>query len=206
MAKRSWSGQLNLLGYLCRMGKLQARAMGRKTVQEFRSADKTPVVLVLDNIRSMHNVGAVFRIADAFLLRGVFLCGFTPRPPHRDIHKTALGATETVPWQYFSKTREAVQFLRENGYHLWAAEQATGSLRLDQFLPGDALPLGIILGNELSGVDPELLSQVEGCLEIPQSGMKHSLNVSVSAGIIAWDLFRKIGLEQPAAPLNLPLP
>ncbi|HUX83639.1 MAG TPA: RNA methyltransferase [Chitinophagaceae bacterium] len=188
------------------MRKLQGIALKRKTVPEFRSADKTPLVLVLDNIRSMHNVGAVFRIADAFLLRGIFLCGFTPRPPHRDIHKTALGATETVPWQYYPKTIGAVRFLQESGYHLWAAEQATDSLRLDQFRPGEALPLGIIFGNELSGVDPEVLELVEGCLEIPQAGMKHSLNVSVSAGIIAWDLFRRIGLEQPEALVHIPQP
>jgi 23S rRNA (guanosine2251-2'-O)-methyltransferase len=176
------------------MDKLQGEALGRKSVQEFRSAEKIPLVLVLDNIRSRHNVGAVFRIADAFLLKGICLCGYTPCPPHRNIHKTALGATETVAWSYYDRTLEAVEHLRGEQYSIWAAEQAAGSVRLDRFELPLSRPLAIIFGNELSGVDAGVLEKVDGCLEIPQMGMKHSLNISVSTGIIAWEIFNKIGV------------
>lgn len=165
--------------------------LGRKSVEEFRSADKTPLVVVLDNVRSMHNVGSVFRTADAFLLRGIVLCGYTPVPPHRDIHKTALGATETVEWQYAPSAGEAVQTLKAQGYTVIAVEQATQSMMLDAFrLPGT--PVALVFGNEVSGVDAEVMKLVDGCIEIPQLGMKHSLNISVSTGIVIWDLFCKL--------------
>lgn len=167
--------------------------LGRKTVSEFKKAEKTPVVLVLDNIRSMHNVGSVFRTADAFLLQGIILCGYTPVPPHRDINKTALGATETVEWQYFPTTMEAVTDLQQAGYQVMAIEQATNSTMLDVFEPGNAQPLALVFGNEVTGVDAEVMKVVDGCIEIPQLGMKHSLNISVSTGIVVWDIFKKLG-------------
>lgn len=173
------------------MRKLNMEELGRKTVAEFKAADKTPLVLVLDNVRSMHNVGSVFRTADAFLLQGIILCGYTPVPPHRDIQKTALGATETVEWQYYPTTLEAVQALRQEGYVIMAIEQASSSVMLDGFQP-PATPLALVFGNEVSGVDAEVIKQADGCIEIPQLGMKHSLNISVSAGIVVWDLFCKL--------------
>jgi 23S rRNA (guanosine2251-2'-O)-methyltransferase len=166
--------------------------LGRKTVDQFRAADKTPVVLILDNVRSMHNVGSVFRTADGFLLQGIVLCGYTPVPPHRDIQKTALGATETVEWQYFPTTVEAVSALREAGYTIMAVEQAVNSVMLDQFAPDVEKPLALVFGNEVTGVDAAVMKMVEGCIEIPQSGMKHSLNISVSTGIVVWDIFAKM--------------
>lgn len=173
------------------MRKLSMEELGRKSVEEFREAAKIPVCVVLDNIRSMHNVGSVFRTADAFLLEGVRLCGYTPRPPHRDIHKTALGATETVSWQYHPSTTEALQELKSRGYALWAVEQVAQSIPLQQFLLEDRGPaLAVVFGNEVTGVDPEVLKLCDGCIEIPQLGMKHSLNISVAAGIVLWELVR----------------
>ena len=166
--------------------------LGRKTVAEFKAADKTPIVLVLDNIRSMHNVGSVFRTADAFLVQGIILCGYTPVPPHRDINKTALGATETVEWQYFDTTVNAVQELKAAGYKVMAIEQAVNSHMLDAFQPSADQPLALVFGNEVSGVDGEVMKQVDGCIEIPQLGMKHSLNISVTTGIVVWDIFVKL--------------
>ncbi|MGN6509246.1 MAG: RNA methyltransferase [Chitinophaga sp.] len=173
------------------MRKLNMQELGRKTVEEFKAADKTPLVLVLDNVRSMHNVGSVFRTADAFLLQGIALCGYTPVPPHRDIQKTALGATETVEWQYFPTTVEAVQNLKAQGYAVMAIEQAAQSVMLDSFQPGNQ-PLALVFGNEVSGVDAAVMALADGCIEIPQLGMKHSLNISVSTGIVVWDLFCKL--------------
>lgn len=166
--------------------------LGRKTVAEFKAANKTPIVLVLDNIRSMHNVGSVFRTADAFLVQGIVLCGYTPVPPHRDINKTALGATETVEWQYFDTTVNAVQELKAAGYKVMAIEQAVNSHMLDRFQPPTGEPLALVFGNEVSGVDGEVMKLVDGCIEIPQLGMKHSLNISVTTGIVVWDIFVKL--------------
>ncbi|ASZ14907.1 RNA methyltransferase [Chitinophaga pendula] len=171
--------------------------LGRKTVTQFKEADKTPLLLVLDNIRSMHNVGSVFRTADAFLLQGIALCGYTPIPPHRDIHKTALGATETVEWQYFPTTVDAVNSLKEAGYYVVAIEQAAQSHMLDQYQPPVGQPLALVFGNEVSGVDAEVMKLVDGCIEIPQLGMKHSLNISVSTGIVVWDIFVKLKNSRP---------
>ena len=170
--------------------------LNRKSVTEFRDSDKIPVIVVLDNIRSMHNVGSVFRTADAFLLQGIYLCGYTPQPPHRDIHKTALGATETVTWKYYASTQEAVQELREEGYQLWAVEQVEKSVPLNRFDANQPAPLAIVFGNEVSGVDAEVIKACDGCIEIPQLGMKHSLNISVAAGIVLWELVRtKLNIE-----------
>ena len=165
--------------------------LGRKTVDEFKQAGKTPIVAVLDNIRSMHNVGSVFRTADGFLIEAICLCGYTPQPPHRDIHKTALGATETVDWLYYSTTREAVTDLKEKGFKVFGVEQAVDSILLDQLSIDTDEKIAVVFGNEVEGVDQEVLQLCDGCIEIPQSGTKHSLNISVAAGIVLWELFKK---------------
>ena len=170
------------------MRKLSMDELSRKTVQEFKDAVKTPVIAVLDNIRSMHNVGSVYRTADAFLLEGICLCGYTPQPPHRDIHKTALGATETVDWIHFPTTLEAVLQLKERGYKVFAVEQAEGSISLEKFTLQEDEKIAVVFGNEVEGVNSEVLKICDGCIEIPQLGMKHSLNISVAAGIVFWKL------------------
>jgi tRNA G18 (ribose-2'-O)-methylase SpoU len=172
------------------MRKLSMDELNRKSVHEFKEAEKMPVVVVLDNIRSMHNVGSVFRTADAFLLRGIYLCGYTPQPPHRDIHKTALGATETVEWKYAETTVEAVQRLKADGYQVYAVEQVQDSIPLHQFDRSQYPAVAVVFGNEVSGVEEEVIKLCDGCIEIPQLGMKHSLNISVAAGIVLWELVR----------------
>lgn len=172
------------------MRKLSMDELGRKTVEEFKQAEKNPVIVVMDNIRSMHNVGSVFRTADAFLIEAILLCGYTPQPPHRDIHKTALGATETVDWIYFNTTKEAVLKLKEAGYKIYAVEQAEDSIRLDQFSWNKTEKIALVFGNEVEGVNDEVLKLSDACIEIPQQGMKHSLNISIAAGIVLWELVR----------------
>jgi tRNA G18 (ribose-2'-O)-methylase SpoU len=172
------------------MRKLGMDELNRKSVNEFRQSEKTPVIVVLDNIRSMHNVGSVFRTADAFLIKAVYICGYTPQPPHRDIHKTALGATETVDWQYFETTVRAVQSLKSEGYSVYAVEQTEGSIPLQEFALPDTGQLAVVFGNEVSGVGEEALGLCDGSVEIPQWGMKHSLNISIAAGIVLWELVR----------------
>jgi 23S rRNA (guanosine2251-2'-O)-methyltransferase len=172
------------------MRKLSMDELYRKTVDEFKTSSKIPIVAVLDNIRSMHNVGSVFRTADAFLLQSIYLCGYTPRPPHRDIHKTALGATESVDWKYFEKTSDAVAGLRNAGYKIVGVEQVEKSVPLNEFSFSAGEKLAVIFGNEVSGVDAEVLKHCDACVEIPQFGMKHSLNISVAAGIVLWELIR----------------
>jgi tRNA G18 (ribose-2'-O)-methylase SpoU len=161
--------------------------LGRMSVSAFKEAKKNPVVVLLDNIRSMHNVGSVFRTADAFRIEAICLCGYTPQPPHRDIQKTALGATETVNWIYFEHTNDAIQQLKEHGYSIFAVEQVEGSKSLENFNASD-LKIAVVFGNEVEGVDSDVLPNCDGCIEIPQLGMKHSLNISVAAGIVLWDL------------------
>lgn len=173
------------------MRKLGMDELGRKSVNDFRLSKKTPVVVVLDNIRSMHNVGSVFRTADAFLIQGIYLCGYTPQPPHRDIHKTALGATETVAWRHFAAATDAIRKLKEEGYTVLAVEQTEGSMKLTELgklVPG---PLAVVFGNEVSGVDNAALGLCDSSVEIPQWGMKHSLNVSIAVGIVLWELVRE---------------
>jgi 23S rRNA (guanosine2251-2'-O)-methyltransferase len=172
------------------MRKLSMDELGRKSVDEFKQAEKTPVIVVLDNIRSMHNVGSVFRTSDAFLLQAIFLCGYTPQPPHRDINKTALGATETVDWIYYPTTVEAVKQLKQNGYKVFGIEQTEGSISLQKFTTTNADRLAVVFGNEVEGVDAEVLELCDGSIEIPQLGMKHSLNISVAAGIVLWEIVR----------------
>jgi tRNA G18 (ribose-2'-O)-methylase SpoU len=176
------------------MRKLTMDELGRKSVEDFKMANKKPIVVVMDNIRSMHNVGSVFRTADGFLIDGICLCGFTPQPPHRDIHKTALGATETVDWLFYEQTIEAVTALKERGYKVYAIEQTEGSISLEQFK--EQYPnvkdefLAFVFGNEVDGVSEEVIAACDGVIEIPQWGMKHSLNISVAAAIVLWEFVR----------------
>jgi 23S rRNA (guanosine2251-2'-O)-methyltransferase len=172
------------------MRKLSMDELGRKSVEEFKQATKTPVIAVLDNIRSMHNVGSVFRTADAFLIEAIFLCGYTPQPPHRDINKTALGATESVDWIFFETTVEAVTTLKEQGYKVYAVEQTEGSISLGKISFESDEKIAVVFGNEVEGVHDEVLALVDGSIEIPQLGMKHSLNISVAAGIVLWEIVR----------------
>jgi 23S rRNA (guanosine2251-2'-O)-methyltransferase len=176
--------------YLCAMRKLSMDELGRKTAEEVKQAEKHRFIVVLDNIRSMHNVGSVFRTADAFLAEAVFLCGYTPQPPHRDIQKTALGATESVDWIYYEKTTDAVTQLKEKGYRIYGIEQTDNSISLEKIGSETNEPIAVIFGNEVEGVDEEVLKMCDGVIEIPQFGMKHSLNISVAAGIVMWELVR----------------
>jgi 23S rRNA (guanosine2251-2'-O)-methyltransferase len=171
------------------MRKLKNEELGRKSVEEFKSSVKTPVIMVLDNVRSLHNIGSVFRTADAFLLEGIYLCGITATPPHREIHKTALGATETVAWKHFKNAADAINELKNKGYKVYAIEQAEGSYKLDTFIPEENQQYAVVFGHEISGVSEELMPLMDGCIEIPQVGFKHSLNISVCAGIVAWHFF-----------------
>ena len=170
------------------MQKLSMDQLERMQPSVFRTSQKLPIVVVLDNVRSMHNVGSIFRTADAFLLEAIYLCGYTPRPPHRDIQKTALGATETVTWKAFETAHDAIISLQENGYLLMAAEQANDSTLLQRLDFRKGEKLAIIFGNEVEGVQQEIIDKCSGCIEIPQLGTKHSLNVSVAAGIVLWKL------------------
>jgi len=191
--------------------------LNRLNVEEFKAKEKIPLVVVLDNVRSQHNVGAVFRTSDAFLVEKIYLCGITATPPNREIHKAALGATESVEWQYFEKTVDAVNHLKKLGFSVFALEQtenSTSFLDLDRHCEGgtteaihndvtgllrltarnDVMPMALILGNEVDGVSDDVLPLIDGAFEIPQFGTKHSLNVSVSAGIAIWEIFKKLNM------------
>lgn len=172
------------------MRKLSMDELGRKSLTEFKAAEKQPIMVILDNIRSMHNVGSVFRTADGFLLEGIVLCGFTPQPPHRDIQKTALGATESVDWWYVQNTLDAVIDLKSKGYKVYAIEQVQGSISLEKFSGMNNAPVALVFGNEVEGVATEVIAACDACIEIPQEGMKHSFNISVAAGIVLWEMVR----------------
>jgi 23S rRNA (guanosine2251-2'-O)-methyltransferase len=174
------------------MKKLKITEMNRLTPEEFKSTSKLPLVVVLDNVRSLHNVGSVFRTGDAFLIEAVYLCGITSTPPHAEIHKTALGAENTVDWTYFEDTHIAVNQLKKDGYTVFAIEQAAGSTLLPELELDKTKKYAVILGNEVKGVQQSVVDQCDGCIEIPQYGTKHSLNVSVTGGIIIWEFFRKM--------------
>ncbi|MDR0968980.1 MAG: RNA methyltransferase [Lentimicrobiaceae bacterium] len=176
------------------MRKLQTEELQRIDIESYKRVGKMPVVIVLDNIRSLSNVGSVFRSADAFRIEAVFLCGITACPPHREIQKTALGATESVSWSYFSTTQEAINFLKADSYTIFAVEQTDKSTLLNKFVPIEKS--AYIFGNEIDGVDDKVLELCDGAIEIPQEGTKHSLNVSVCAGIVMWKLFEKIGVKR----------
>jgi tRNA G18 (ribose-2'-O)-methylase SpoU len=178
--------------------KLHITELERLSQQEFQSAVKTPLVIVLDNVRSLHNVGSVFRSSDAFLAEAVYLCGITSVPPHPEIHKTALGAEDSVEWRYFEDTITAVDDLKAKGYVVYAVEQAEGSIPLNYLRRGDADRIAVVLGHEVKGVQQAVIDRCDGCIEIPQFGTKHSLNVSVAGGIVIWELFKLLnhGLER----------
>ena len=170
-----------------RMRKLLNEELGRLDVEAFKKAPKIPVVLVLDNVRSLHNIGSAFRTADAFRVQAVYLCGISATPPHREIHKTALGATESVDWRYFPVTSEAVAYLREKGYRITVIEQADESIELQDFKPDVVAKYAFVFGNEVRGVEEGVVQDADAVIEIPQSGTKHSLNISVSVGVVLWD-------------------
>jgi tRNA G18 (ribose-2'-O)-methylase SpoU len=173
------------------MRKLSMDELNRKTVVEFKESAKMPIVVVLENVRSAYNVGSVFRTADAFLLEAVYLCGYTAFPPHKEIRKTALGAEETVQWKHFANAAEALSVLKQEGYKVYAVEQAEGSLHLQHLAFEATEKIAVIFGNEVTGVEQTTIAQCENCIEIPQLGMKHSLNVSVAAGVVLWQLVRE---------------
>lgn len=170
------------------MRKLSMDELGRKSVEEFKQAEKAPIIVVLDNIRSMHNVGSVFRTSDAFLVNAIFICGYTAQPPHAHINKTALGATETVDWMYYSSSHEAIKELKSNGYKVYGIEQTDNSISLEKLQTLPEEKIAVVFGNEVTGVEDTVLEACDGSIEIPQLGMKHSLNISVAAGIVLWKL------------------
>ena len=174
------------------MRKLRNNELGRISVSTFKKTPKTPIIVVLDNIRSLNNIGSVFRTSDAFLVEKIYLCGITAKPPHRDIHKTALGATESVDWEYKKDTRTLVNDLKNQGVKVAAIEQVENSIMLNKFVPEPNKKIAIIFGNEVKGVQQEVVSESDYCIEIPQIGTKHSLNISVSCGVVLWDLYQKI--------------
>jgi tRNA G18 (ribose-2'-O)-methylase SpoU len=166
--------------------------LGRKSVEDFKFMEKIPLVIVLDNVRSLHNVGSVFRTADAFLCRAVYLCGITACPPHREIEKTALGATESVEWKYFKTTAEALKQLRIEGFELIAVEQTEGGILLEQYMVSRNKKYAIIFGHEMFGVSEEAIGEVDAAIEVAQYGTKHSLNISVCAGIVTWKFYQEL--------------
>ncbi|WP_374163510.1 RNA methyltransferase [Arcticibacter sp. MXS-1] len=178
------------------MRKLKLEELNRVSVDDFKKQEKLPVTVVLDNVRSMHNVGSIFRTSDGFSVERIYLCGITGTPPHREIEKTALGATQSVEWQHFSSVTEAIEALRAENYQVLAVEQADKSTMLHQFKPADNTSYALIFGNEVNGVSDEAMAKIDGCIEIPQFGTKHSFNIVVSAGIVLWDLFAKLKLNR----------
>ena len=166
--------------------------LNRADIETFKEQEKSPFVIVLDNVRSMHNVGSAFRTGDAFAIEKIILCGITATPPHREIEKTALGATQSVDWEHYQDTTEAVKALKEQGYKICAVEQASDSTALQDFKINPEEKIALVFGNEVHGVDEDVIELVDGCIEIPQFGTKHSFNVSVTIGIVLWDLVSKI--------------
>lgn len=174
------------------MRKLKNNELNRLSVDEFKKASKTPLVVVLDNIRSLNNIGSVFRTSDAFLVEKIYLCGITATPPNKDIHKTALGATESVEWEYIKETKEVISLLKSQNYKIISIEQAEKAVMLNEFMPEKGTKYAIVFGNEVKGVQQEVVNLSDFCIEIPQFGTKHSLNISVSAGVTIWDFFQKL--------------
>ena len=181
-------GVFHFYSYLCdeSMRKVRTIEMQRLTIEEFREADKLPLIVVLDDVRSMHNVGSVFRTGDAFRIEAVYLCGITSTPPMAEIHKTALGAEDSVSWRYFKTALEAIGQLKKDGYTVFSVEQVEHSTKLQTFVPQQAQKYAVVFGNEVKGVHQEVVDASDGCLEIPQLGTKHSMNVSVTAGIVIY--------------------
>jgi 23S rRNA (guanosine2251-2'-O)-methyltransferase len=174
------------------MRKLLNSELGRKTIDEFKETQKIPLIVILDNVRSMNNIGSVFRTSDAFLIDKIYLCGITAKPPHNDIRKTALGATESVDWEYFEKTEDAVQSLKRLNYCIISIEQTEESTSLQDFVPNKNTNYALIFGNEVKGVQQTIVDLCDECIEIPQEGTKHSLNISVSVGVVLWDFYKNL--------------
>ena len=186
------------------MRKLRTIEMHRLTVQQFKEAPKTPLIVVLDDVRSLYNVGSVFRTCDAFRIEAVYLCGITATPPHPEIHKTALGGEDSVAWEYFERTEDAIEKLHAQGFYVYAVEQVEGSTKL-QWLPTELPgPCAVVLGNEVKGVKQTVVDMCDSCLEIPQFGTKHSLNVSITSGIVIWEFAKRCLPTTPSEP-NAPL-
>jgi len=173
------------------MRKLRNHELGRKSIDDYKLAEKTPFVIVLDNVRSLNNIGSVFRTSDAFLIKSIYLCGITACPPNKEINKTALGATDSVPWKYYKHTIDAINDLKTEGYQIISIEQVEASISLSEFYPEKDTQYAFIFGHEVKGVNQEIVDLSDACIEIPQFGTKHSLNISVSAGIVVWDVFNK---------------
>lgn len=178
------------------MRKLLITELNRISVEEFKKSDKNPVAVVLDNVRSLNNVGSVFRTCDGFKLEKIMLCGITATPPHNDIHKTALGAEESMEWQYYEKTEDAINVLKEDGYVICSLEQVENSVTLIDFKVRDREKYAIVLGNEVKGVQQKIIDMSDCCIEIPQFGTKHSFNVSVSAGMVLWEIFKQMSIKK----------
>jgi len=174
------------------MRKLKNSELDRLSVDEFKQSDKTPIIVILDNIRSLNNIGSVFRTSDAFLIEKIYLCGITAKPPHKDIHKTALGSTETVDWEYVNDTLALVEKLKAQNIKIISIEQAENATMLNEFQPEADTTYAIVFGNEVKGVQQEIVTASDVVIEIPQYGTKHSLNISVSAGIVIWDMLCKL--------------
>jgi len=174
------------------MKKLSIDDLKRISKEEFKHADKTGLILILDNVRSLNNIGSIFRTSDAFRIESIYLCGITATPPNNEIHKTALGATETVHWEYFDKTEDAVGKARMMGYKIIGIEQVAGSTYLDEFIPTPNVKYALIFGHEIKGVQQQVINICDTVIEIPQFGTKHSFNISVSAGIVIWDIYTKM--------------
>jgi tRNA G18 (ribose-2'-O)-methylase SpoU len=174
------------------MKKLKNSELNRISVDEYKDADKTPFIVILDNIRSLNNIGSVFRTSDAFRIEAVYLCGITAQPPHREIQKTALGATESVDWKYFKETTEAIAELKGKGYQIYAIEQTENSYKLGDFTPDFSKKSAFIFGNEVKGVQQKAINNANGCIEIPQYGTKHSFNISITVGIVLWEMFQRL--------------
>lgn len=173
------------------MKKLKNDELERINIKEFKNSKKSPFIVVLDNIRSLNNTGSVFRSSDAFLVESIYLCGITAQPPHKEIHKTALGATDSVDWKYFEETQDAISELKDKGYKIVSIEQAEGSVLLQDFQIKDNAKYALVMGHEVKGVDQKVIDASDYVLEIPQYGTKHSFNISVTTGIVLWDLFKK---------------
>ena len=172
------------------MRKLKNSELQRRSTEEFKATSKYPIVAVLDNVRSLNNVGSVFRTSDAFLIEAIYLCGITAKPPHRDIHKTALGSTDSVDWKYFETTQGAIDILKKSGYNIYSIEQAENSIQLTEFVPSRNKKYALVFGHEVKGVQQEIVNQSDNCIEIPQHGTKHSFNISVSVGITLYHFYQ----------------
>jgi tRNA G18 (ribose-2'-O)-methylase SpoU len=178
------------------MRKLDNNELDRKSISDFKNAQKTPLIIILDDIRSLNNIGSVFRTADAFLIEKIYLCGITATPPNKEIHKTALGATETVAWEHADDIEAVINLLKENDVLVYAVEQVENSISLENFDINSQVKTALVFGNEVLGVSEKAIALCTGCIEIPQLGSKHSLNIAVSAGIVIWDLFKKLQFRQ----------